>query len=153
MAGDVKIDFAGIGGLVSGLGSAAKDVRAAITGKSVLDPDKQAELEMKLAEIEQKAQDSENAVLLAQAEINAKEAESKSFFVSSWRPAIGWVCAFGCGYAYLIYPTANWVARVIFKYALELPTLDMQSLSAMTLGLLGLAGMRTAEKIKGVASK
>jgi hypothetical protein len=50
MAGDLKIDTAGIGGLISGIGSAAKDIRAAITGKSVIDPAAQAELEMKLAQ-------------------------------------------------------------------------------------------------------
>jgi hypothetical protein len=146
MAGDLKIDTAGIGGLISGIGSAAKDIRAAITGKSVIDPAAQAELEMKLAEIEQ-------AGLSAQAEVNKIEAGSKSIFVSGWRPALGWTCSIAFFYSFIMLPMANWIARVCFKVTLDFPALDISALMPLTFGMLGLAVNRTIEKVKGVASK
>lgn len=153
MAGDVKIDLAGIGTVVSGIGDAAKGIREAITGKSILDPAKQAEVEMKILDIEQRSKEADNTLLLAQAKINEVEASSGSIFKSGWRPFIGWICSFGCAYGWIVYPIACWIARVIFKYDLEFPAIDTQSLMSMTIGLLGLGGMRSFEKAKGVASK
>jgi hypothetical protein len=139
MAGDLKIDTAGIGGLISGIGSAAKDIRAAITGKSVIDPAAQAELEMKLAEIEQ-------AGLSAQAEVNKIEAGSKSVFVSGWRPFIGWVCGISIANNFLVRP-------YLVSFGLQIPELDVSMLYPLIFGMLGIVGARTAEKFKGVASK
>jgi len=146
MAGDVKIDTAGIGNLISGIGSAAKDIRAAITGKSVIDSDAQAQLEMKLAQIEQDG-------LTAQAKINEIEAGSKSIFVSGWRPALGWTCAIAFFYSFVILPMANWIARICFNVSLDFPSLDISALMPLTFGMLGLAVNRTVEKVRGVASK
>ena len=146
MAGDLKIDTAGIGTLISGIGTAAKDIRAAITGKSVIDSAAQAELEMKLVEIEQNG-------LNAQAKVNEIEAGNKSLFVSGWRPMLGWVCALSFSYSFIILPLANWIARIIFKVTIDFPSLDTSSLFPLTFGMLGLAGARTAEKIKGVSAK
>jgi hypothetical protein len=146
MAGDVKIDTAGIGNLISGIGSAAKDIRAAITGKAILDPAAEAALQMKLAEIEQ-------AGLEAQTKINEVEAGSKSIFVSGWRPSLGWTCSIAFFYSFIILPMANWIARVCFKVTLDFPSLDISALMPLTFGMLGLAVNRTVEKVKGVASK
>jgi hypothetical protein len=146
MAGDVKIDTAGIGNLISGIGSAAKDIRAAITGKAILDPAAEAALQMKLAEIEQ-------AGLEAQAKINEVEAGNKNIFVSGWRPSLGWTCSIAFFYSFIILPLANWIARVCFKVTIDFPALDVSSLMPLTFGMLGIVGARTAEKFKGVASK
>jgi hypothetical protein len=146
MAGAVNVSLEGIGGLISGIGTAAKDIRAAITGKSVIDPAAQAELEMKLAEIEQ-------AGLNAQAEVNKIEAGSKSVFVSGWRPMLGWVCSISFLYSFIVLPMANWIARICFKVTLDFPALDISALMPLTFGMLGLAVNRTVEKVKGVASK
>lgn len=151
MAGDVKLDFNGIGGLISGIGTMAKDIRAAITGKSVIDPAAQAELEAKVLELENKAMEIEASMTNAVQEVNKIEAASANPFVSCWRPFIGWVCGFGCAYSYVLLPLMNWIARICFKVELDFPALEGQSLTAMTLGLLGLGGMRTAERFKGVA--
>jgi hypothetical protein len=139
MAGDLKIDTAGIGGLISGIGSAAKDIRAAITGKSVIDPAAQAELEMKLAQIEQDG-------LNAQAKVNEIEAGNKSLFVSGWRPFIGWVCGISIASNFLVRP-------YLVSFGLQIPELDVSMLYPLIFGMLGVVGARTAEKFKGVASK
>jgi hypothetical protein len=139
MAGAVNVSLEGIGGLITGIGSAAKDIRAAITGKSIIDPAAQAELEMKLAEIEQ-------AGLSAQAEVNKIEAGSKSVFVSGWRPFIGWVCGISIASNFLVRP-------YLVSFGLQIPELDVSMLYPLIFGMLGVVGARTAEKFKGVASK
>lgn len=81
-----------------------------------------------------------------QASINVAEASNPSLFVSGWRPAIGWVGAIGLAYQYVVRPFAvgaGWH---------DLPSLD-SSLMELVMAMLGLGGLRTFEKIKGVARK
>jgi hypothetical protein len=81
-----------------------------------------------------------------QANINVAEASNPSLFVSGWRPAIGWVGAIGLAYQYVVRPFAvgaGWH---------DLPSLD-SSLMELVMAMLGLGGLRTFEKIKGVARK
>jgi hypothetical protein len=78
------------------------------------------------------------AAAKAQAEVNMKEAESPSLFVSGWRPFIGWVCGFGFVYT-------------IVQPALHLPAIDTNNIVAILGGMLGLGTMRTIEKVKDVA--
>lgn len=84
-----------------------------------------------------------------QALTNLKEAEHASWFVAGWRPAIGWVCAMGLGYQFLVYPFATHIAFLAGLHD-PLPGLDGAMLMTMTFNLLGLGGLRTFEKIKGV---
>ena len=86
-----------------------------------------------------------------QAEINKIEAASPSVFVSGWRPFVGWVCAGGMCYSFIGQPLLGWVSN-IYHYPLP-PGLDTGTLLTVLGGLLGLGGMRTVEKINGVASK
>ena len=72
-----EITATGIGSLMSGVGTLAKDIRQAITGE--LPAEKQAEIEMKLTELESQA-------MSAQAMINLEEAKSEKLFVAGWRP-------------------------------------------------------------------
>ncbi len=92
-------------------------------------------------------QSGELAAMLAQTEINKVEASSASVFVSGWRPAIGWVCALAMGYQYLLRPFL-----VAFNPVLAFPGLD-DNLWQLLAGMLGLGGLRTFEKVTGVASK
>jgi Holin of 3TMs, for gene-transfer release len=81
-----------------------------------------------------------------QAEVNVAEAQSGSLFISGWRPAIGWIGAGGLFYLYVFRPIAiglGWSG---------LPGID-NGLYELVLSLLGFGGLRTFEKIKGVASK
>ena len=89
-----------------------------------------------------------------QANINQTEAASGSIFVAGWRPAVGWVCASALAYQYLVRPLigAGLVAFNHTDMAVSLPALD-DSLWELLLGMLGMGGLRTFEKLKGIAAK
>lgn len=79
----------------------------------------------------------------AQAKVNEIEAASPNLFVSGWRPAIGWIGAAGLAYQFIVRPFAvgaGWGT---------LPPLDA-ALMELVFALLGLAGLRTYEKYKGL---
>lgn len=84
----------------------------------------------------------------AQAEVNLKEAESPSVFVAGWRPFVGWVCGVGCAYAFILQPVLNAVSS--WGHWPLPPSLDTSSMLGLLMGLLGLGGMRTLEKVHGV---
>jgi hypothetical protein len=84
-----------------------------------------------------------------QREINRTEAGSASLFVAGWRPGIGWVCALALAFQYLVRPLAAWAAGVWWPAMPPLPGLD-DSLWQLMFGMLGLGGLRTLEKTKGV---
>jgi hypothetical protein len=72
-----------------------------------------------------------------------------------------WVCALGLLYAFVVNPTVTWFVACSFievssADASELtckatPELPLDVMMELTLAMLGLAGLRTVEKIKGVA--
>ena len=77
----------------------------------------------------------------AQTEINKIEAASDDKFKSYWRPALGWVCVAGFSYQLLARP-------FLIGAGYDYPDLDMETLAALTFGMLGLGAMRTIEKTK-----
>lgn len=87
-----------------------------------------------------------------QIQVNAVEAANTNVFVSGWRPFIGWVCGLAFAYKFVIQPF------LIFAFVASgsdfdvkaLPILDWAEMSTVLLGLLGLGGLRSFEKIKGV---
>lgn len=85
-----------------------------------------------------------------QIEINKVEAGSASVFVAGWRPAIGWSCAGAFAFMYVIAPILAWLGA-IFGFSLPQPKFDADALMSLTFGMLGIAGFRTFEKVKGVA--
>jgi hypothetical protein len=87
---------------------------------------------------------------LAQLDINKTEAAHRSVFVSGWRPAIGWTCGAAMALNFLIFPLASFVLAQT-GHLIELPTLDMSEMMPVLMGLLGLGGLRTVEKIKQVS--
>jgi hypothetical protein len=88
----------------------------------------------------------------AQTDVNAAEAQSSSLFVAGWRPAVGWVCCAALTWTYILQPIAAF-ALAQFGYLTALPRLDMGEMMPILLGMLGLGGMRSWEKTKGVAAK
>lgn len=91
------------------------------------------------------------AEMTAQTDINKVEAASSSVFVAGWRPAVGWVCVLGLLYNFFLQPLMAWGSAI---WAIPSPPpLDMGSLLTLLGGLLGLGSLRTAEKIKGVATR
>ena len=90
----------------------------------------------------------------AQSDINLAEASNPSLCTSGWRPAVAWVCLFGMAYSFILAPMVAWGAAILGT-ALGIafpspPTLDSQSMIALLTGLLGLSGLKTAERIGGV---
>ena len=112
--------------------------------KLIPDPAAQDAARLELLKLQQSG---ELAAMTAQTEINKAEASNSSVFVSGWRPAIGWVCALAMGYQYLARPL-----MVAFMPALTFPGLD-DNLWQLMMGMLGLGGLRTFEKINNVAAK
>jgi hypothetical protein len=84
-----------------------------------------------------------------QSEVNKAEAANGSVFVSGWRPFIGWVCGSAMAYQYVLSPIVMWIAPAFGFYPPEPPKLD-DVLWELLFGMLGIAGLRTYEKLKGV---
>ena len=89
----------------------------------------------------------ENA--LAQMAVNKAEAASSSIFVSGWRPATGWVCVLGMAGNFIVTPFANFVLALL-EVEVVIPLVPLDTMMPVLLGLLGLGGLRTLEKTKGV---
>ena len=83
-------------------------------------------------------------------ETNKVEAAHRSIFVSGWRPFIGWVCGAALCFQYLVRPFWVWGAAVWLPDSPVPPTLDGM-LWELIMGMLGIGGLRTVEKWKGVA--
>lgn len=89
------------------------------------------------------------AQMQGQMNTNTAEASNPSLFVAGWRPFVGWVC--GMGFAVTVLgPLLSWLAE-LFGKTVAFPPLDTQALMTLLMGMLGLGGMRTVEKMKGVA--
>lgn len=110
------------------------------------DPAAKAQAEMDLVKM---AADGELKTILAQLEINAKEAAHPSLFVAGGRPFFVWIGGAGFGYAVLLQPLLAWLALVKGWPVPPLPDVDL--LWVVVSGLLGISGLRSVEKIKGAA--
>ena len=86
----------------------------------------------------------------AQMEVNKTEAASGSLFVAGWRPFVGWVCAAGCAWNWLGLPIGMFAAAMAGK-SLDLRPADISEMLPLLLGLLGMGGLRTFEKMQGVS--
>ena len=89
------------------------------------------------------------AVTVNQSNINQAEATNANLFVAGWRPAIGWVCAAALAFQYMARPLIQWGFAFAHQTLPVLPGID-DNLWQLMLGMLGLGGLRTFEKVKGV---
>jgi len=120
----------------------------AIIDKSL--PDK-AQAEHAKQRIEFELLAAVNEVNKSQAETNKVEAAHRSIWVAGWRPAIGWVTALGVFWAFIGQPLAAWLATLYgIPFAL-LPEFPMDQVMELVLAMLGMSGLRTFEKMKGVS--
>jgi hypothetical protein len=119
---------------------------ANLLDKFIEDKDQKNALAHEIATMAQKHA-QENAK--AQIEVNKTEAGHKSLFVSGWRPAVGWVCCIGMASNFLVIPMANF-ALALAQSPVVVPVLQLSEMMPVLLGMLGLGGMRSAEKFKGV---
>jgi roadblock/LC7 domain-containing protein len=140
----------GVTGLLKGVGSAAKDIREAVTGKSILTSDDRLKILQLTQEMETAALNADVSVANSQMEINKVEAAATSFFKSGWRPATGWICNLGLLYQLIIRPLVPWICDTCGYQVAQLPSLDMTALLSLLGGILGLGGFRTFEKVRGL---
>lgn len=115
--------------------------------KVIEDKDQKAALAHEIATMsERHAQEA----LLAQLEINKAEAASGSLFKGGWRPAVGWVCAIAFAYHFILKDLIVFAVTVAGVDMPELPEFDMGTLLTVLGGMLGIGGLRTYEKQKGL---
>jgi hypothetical protein len=114
-------------------------------------PDQAAAAKAKL-EMEARLLEAATAQAAQQTEINKIEASHQSIFVSGWRPYIGWVCGMAIAWAFLLSPMLSWLLPVMGVVA-AVPPLQTEFLLELVFAMLGLGGLRTFEKLKGVAAK
>lgn len=101
-------------------------------------------------EIATMAEKNVHEISMAQIEVNKTEAASSSIFKGGWRPFIGWVCGVAFAYHFVLQPFLIFVLTTLGQPVPYLPEFDMASLMTVLGGLLGLGGLRTFEKYKGV---
>lgn len=112
-------------------------------------PDPQAQAKAK-AEALQQIMEFATRADTAQLEVNRAEAGSGSLFIAGWRPFVGWVCATGCAWNWIGLPVGVFVAAALGR-PLAVSPLDLSEMLPLLLGLLGMGGLRTFEKIQGVS--
>lgn len=138
-----------IGGMVEAVTGLIDDLHT--SDKERLD----AEVELRKLGIEELRIESE--LVKGQQSVNQAEAQHTSLFVAGWRPAIGWIGAASLAYQFVLYPFmtwgwaamqgAGWVAADLHPP----PMLDADALWVIITGMLGIAGMRSFEKVRGVS--
>jgi len=120
---------------------------ASILDKFIEDKDKKNELAHEIATMAEKHAHEAN---LIQAETNKEEAQHRSVWVAGWRPFIGWVCGFALAWHFILSPVIIFMASWFNVVLPALPQFDMGSLMTVLMGMLGLGGLRTFEKTKGL---
>ena len=114
-----------------------------VLDKFVPDPEARAKAEADL-------RNSLQAWDKAQTDVNAVEAANPNVFVSGWRPFIGWTCGIALAYQYVVAPIVFWLAMT-FGLLIEAPPKLDETLWQLVFAMLGMGGLRTFEKVKGVA--
>ena len=128
------------------LGSLIQPV-SQILDKAIPDRDLKRKLSHDLATMADKhAQEA----LLAQLEINKAEAASGSLFKGGWRPFVGWVCGVAFAYHFVLQPLLVFIFAYVGMETPDLPEFQMNTLLTVLGGLLGIGGLRTYEKQKGL---
>lgn len=145
-----------IGQLVGSAATPADGIAQAaegIIGMFKLDPTKKAEMlqQLQLAnvDLEKATLAGQVAELQGQLDVDKAEAEQKSTFIAGWRPFVGWVCGCAFAWAFVVQPFAVFIAHACGKL-IQLPALDLSSMMPVLLGMLGLGGLRTFEKVQNV---
>jgi len=129
--------------------SALLDIGGKVLDRVLPDPAQQAAAKLELLKLQQ---NGELAQITGQMDINKVEAASSSIFVSGWRPGIGWVCGAGFAVQFVIGPLAEW-GSALAGHPVKFPQMDTGTMMPLLLGMLGLGGLRTAEKLQDKASK
>ena len=118
-----------------------------IIDKIIPDKDQAAKLAHEIATMSEKMA---NEQMLAQLEVNKAEAASGSLFKGGWRPAIGWICGLALFWSFILQPFLVFFLLVFGVDLPPLPEIGTADLMPILLGMLGLGGLRSYEKIQKV---
>jgi hypothetical protein len=118
-----------------------------IIDKIVPDKDQAAKLAHEIATMSEKMA---NEQVLAQLEVNKAEAASGSLFKGGWRPSIGWICGLALFWSFILQPFLVFFLLVFGVDLPPLPEVGTADLMPILLGMLGLGGLRSYEKIQKV---
>ena len=127
--------------------------------KFIPDPAQAEQAKLKLLEMQmtgdlaQLAAETDLAKL--QIQTNVEEAKNANIFVSGWRPAVDGGCAAPFAYSYVLLPFAQFLVftfgtTTMTEQLALAPRLELSEMMPVLLGMLGLSGLRTTERIKGV---
>lgn len=132
-----------VGGIVEAVGKVADDLFTSDEERA------KAELD---------AYNAETGRAALQTEVNKVEAAHASIFVAGWRPAVGWIGVGAMAYQFIVYPFLVWCWALmqamgwISPLLGAPPMLQTEALWVILTGILGLGGLRTTEKVKGVSN-
>ena len=115
--------------------------------KFIEDKDQKAKLAHELATMADKLAHEQQ---LAQIAVNKEEAASGSIFKGGWRPFIGWVCGIAFFYHFVCQPIIVFVLTIFGVSIVNLPEFEMNTLLTVLGGMLGIGGLRSYEKSKGL---
>ena len=119
---------------------------ATLLDKFIPDADEKNKIAHEIATLATK---QAHEIALAQIEVNKEEARSQGIFKGGWRPFLGWVCGIAFAYHFVLQPLLVFILMA-YGVSVVLPEFDMSSLMTVLGGMLGLGGLRTFEKYKGV---
>jgi len=130
-----------IGSLLGGKDGALKTI-AKVVDEIHTSEDEKLDKKILMQRIQQKLAEK-------QLDVNKVEAGHRSIFVSGWRPAIGWVGGFALMFEFILSPSIEWYAK-FSGLEITAPNIETGSLLAIVTSMLGVAGMRSFEKAKGL---
>ena len=116
--------------------------------KFIEDKDQKNKLAHEIATMAEKQMHEQ---VMGQLEVNKAEAQHRSIFVAGWRPFIGWTSGIALMAHFVLFPATDFVVAYMGYEIPPMPAFDMESLMTVLLGMLGLGGMRSFEKFKGVS--
>jgi hypothetical protein len=135
--------------------SAGFDFASKIIDKIFPDKTQAEAAKLRIFELQQQGglaeAEHEFQLMIKQIEVNAIEAGSGRWWVSGWRPFIGWISGTALAWNYVIFPFYSYTAKWISSQAPNMYALDTGELISLLIGILGLGAYRTYEKSKGNA--
>lgn len=138
---------------ITGLGSVF-DFGSKVLERIFPNPADRIAAQTKLVELQQTGElaqlAAETDLARGQQAINLEEAKSENWFVASWRPFIGWVCGAAFAYHFVIQPLLAFTLAQMGR-TVTLPIFDMDALNTVLMGILGIGGMRSFDKMKGTS--
>lgn len=115
-----------------------------IADKLIPDPQAKRQFQLEMAKLAQQADEREHQEAMGQLEVNKVEASHASVFVAGWRPYIGWVLGTGAAIGFVCIPLYKMFTVAGYEYPIE-------HLITLLGGLLGWSGIRSFDKLKGIA--